>query len=283
MNTQQEKDIFIECKDHTVSQETFQLLYDEKYDMLVTTPKPEKNELKKYYQSEDYISHTDHKRSIFEKIYHLVKSYTLKKKVQLITNLHQGKGKVLDIGAGTGDFLATAKNKGWSINGVEPSNNARGLAKEKDICLNPGTIDYVSENFDVITLWHVLEHIPDLKDQIKEIHRLLKANGYVIVAVPNYKSYDAEYYKSFWAAYDVPRHLSHFSKQSIELLFKEEGFVLEKVKPMLFDAFYVSLLSEKYKNGSMNPIRAFFVGLYSNIKAKSSKQYSSQIYILKKM
>lgn len=281
MNKQKTLDFFIECKDYTVSGEKFQLLYDKEYDMLVTSPKPNENELGKYYESEDYISHTDSKRSLFEKLYHLVKMYSLRKKVNLISKLNRQRGILLDIGAGTGDFLSVAKNRGWRIEGVEPNNQAKKLAKQKGIDLKSETANLDSKSFDVITMWHVLEHIPDLQLQIKELRRLLKPNGFVIIAVPNFKSYDAKQYKSFWAAYDVPRHLWHFSKTSIQKLFEEENLKLEKTLPMRFDSFYVSLLSEKYKGGKMNFLNAFWIGLCSNLRAKRSGEYSSHIYILK--
>ncbi|WP_109098879.1 bifunctional 2-polyprenyl-6-hydroxyphenol methylase/3-demethylubiquinol 3-O-methyltransferase UbiG [Aquimarina sp. AU58] len=281
MNTQKTLNFFIECKDYTVSGEKFQLLYDKEYDMLVTSPKPDENELGKYYESEDYISHTDSKRSLFEKLYHVVKTYSLNKKVKLISTLNQEVGVLLDIGAGTGDFLSAAKNKGWRIEGVEPNSQAKELAKQKGIDLKSETVNLNSKSFDVITMWHVLEHIPDLQLQIRELKRLLKPNGFVIIAVPNFKSYDAKQYNSFWAAYDVPRHLWHFSKTSIQKLFEEENLKLEKVLPMKFDSFYVSLLSEKYKSGKMKFLNAFWIGLRSNLKAKRSGEYSSHIYVLK--
>ncbi|MCY1240886.1 Methyltransferase domain protein [compost metagenome] len=130
-------------------------------------------------------------------------------------------------------------------------------------------------------MWHVLEHVPNLEDQIKELKRLLKPNGSIIIAVPNFKSYDANHYKEFWAAYDVPRHLWHFSKTAIHKLFQKENIELVKILPMKFDSFYVSLLSEKYKTGKMNFVKAFFVGLKSNWKAKRNFEYSSHIYVLK--
>ncbi|WP_103865114.1 class I SAM-dependent methyltransferase [Aquimarina sp. I32.4] len=281
MNKQKTLDLFIECKDHTVSGEKFQLLYDKEYDMLITSPKPNNNELSKYYESEDYISHTDSKRSFFEKLYHTVKTYSLNKKVKLIYKLNNHPGKLLDIGAGTGDFLNVAKQKGWQVEGVEPNDQAKKIAKQKGVTLQADMLSLESHHFDVITMWHVLEHVPDLKDQIKKIKKAIKPGGFVVIAVPNFKSFDANYYKSFWAAYDVPRHLWHFSKTSIQKFFKEEGLDLVEIQPMKFDSFYVSLLSEKYKRGKMNFIRAFWLGIRSNYLAKRSGEYSSHIYILK--
>jgi ubiquinone/menaquinone biosynthesis C-methylase UbiE len=272
---------FLTVKDHSVSKEIFDLYYDEELDMLITSPQPELQNLGKYYESEDYISHTDNKRSLFEKAYHFVKNIALKNKLNLINSQQPQKGKLLDIGAGTGDFLLTAKNDGWETIGVEPSDRAKNIAKEKGISFVEEISTLENHSIDVITMWHVLEHVPDLELQIQELKRLLKPTGTLIIAVPNYKSFDANHYQTFWAAYDVPIHFWHFSKKSIQLLFERVEMKLEKVLPMKFDSFYVSLLSEKYKTGKMNYIKAFLIGLKSNWKAKNSKEYSSHIYVLK--
>jgi len=272
---------FLTVKDYSVSKETFDLYYDESLDMLITHPQPSLENLGKYYESEDYISHTDNKRSVFEKLYHFIKSIALKNKLNLINSLQPNKGKILDIGAGTGDFLSVAKNNGWQTIGVEPSDRAKTIAINKGISFVEQTSELESHSFDVISMWHVLEHVPDLDAQIKELKRLLKTSGTLIIAVPNFKSFDAKHYGKFWAAYDVPIHFWHFSKTAIKLLFGKEAMKLEKVLPMKFDSFYVSLLSEKYKSGKMNFIQAFFIGLKSNWKAKQHFEYSSHIYILK--
>tara|TARA_R110000868_G_scaffold380930_1_gene647251 strand:- start:279 stop:1127 length:849 start_codon:yes stop_codon:yes gene_type:complete len=275
------KKYFLTVKDHSVSKEIFELYYDETLDMLVTHPQPSLAILGKYYESDDYISHTDGKRSLFEKAYHFVKNIALKNKLDLINSLQPAKGRILDIGAGTGDFLSIAKQNGWETIGVEPSEKAKSIALKKEVSFIEDTATLENQSFDVITMWHVLEHVPDLDFQIKELKRLLKPNGSLIIAVPNFKSFDAKHYGAFWAAYDVPIHFWHFSKKAIKLLFEKENIQLEKVLPMKFDSFYVSLLSEKYKSGKMNFIKASFVGLWSNWKAKASFEYSSHIYVLK--
>jgi 2-polyprenyl-3-methyl-5-hydroxy-6-metoxy-1,4-benzoquinol methylase len=272
---------FLTVKDYSVSKETFDLYHDETLDMLITSPQPSLENLGKYYESEDYISHTDNKRSLFEKLYHFIKSIALKNKLNLINSLQPQKGRILDIGAGTGDFLLVAKNDGWEIIGVEPSDRAKAIAKNKGVSFVEETTELENHSFDVISMWHVLEHVPDLDKQIKELKRLLKPTGTLIIAVPNFKSFDAKHYGKFWAAYDVPIHFWHFSKTAIKLLFEKEEMKLEKVLPMKFDSFYVSLLSEKYKSGKMNFIKAFFIGLQSNWKARKNFEYSSHIYILK--
>jgi 2-polyprenyl-3-methyl-5-hydroxy-6-metoxy-1,4-benzoquinol methylase len=272
---------FLTVKDYSVSKETFDLYHDETLDMLITSPQPSLENLGKYYESEDYISHTDNKRSLFEKLYHFIKSIALKNKLNLINSLQPNKGRILDIGAGTGDFLSVAKNDGWQTIGVEPSDRAKAIAKNKGVSFVEQTSELENHSFDVISMWHVLEHVPDLDKQIKELKRLLTPTGTLIIAVPNFKSFDAKHYGKFWAAYDVPIHFWHFSKTAIKLLFEKEEMKLEKVLPMKFDSFYVSLLSEKYKSGKMNFIKAFFIGLQSNWKANKNFEYSSHIYILK--
>jgi 2-polyprenyl-3-methyl-5-hydroxy-6-metoxy-1,4-benzoquinol methylase len=272
---------FLTVIDYSVSKESFDLYYDQDLDMLITSPQPSPENLGKYYESTDYISHTDSKRSLFEKAYHFVKGIALNNKLNLINNCSATKGNLLDIGAGTGDFLLTAKQNGWNTIGVEPSVKAKGIAINKGIKFSDSTQELESHSFDVITMWHVLEHVPNLEIQIRELKRLVKPNGTIIIAVPNYKSYDANYYGKFWAAFDVPIHFWHFSKTAIQLIFEKENIKLEKVLPMKFDSFYVSLLSEKYKNGKMNYVKAIWIGLVSNWKAKRSSEYSSHIYVLK--
>lgn len=271
---------YLKTKDYSVSQEEFTLLYNVKSDMLVTDPQPPN--LAKYYETEDYISHTDASESFVERVYQVVKAYSLKKKLRLINNLSSGNKTLLDIGAGTGDFLLTAKTNGWKVNGVEPNASARERALEKGLSLKKDLLDLPNEKYSVISLWHVLEHLPNLDDQIKAIKSKLEKDGILIVAVPNFKSYDANHYKEFWAAYDVPRHLWHFSRSSISTIFGRHKMKVVKTRPMLFDAFYVSLLSEKYKTGKQNLFKAFYLGLRSNIAAKSTKEHSSLIYIIKK-
>ena len=272
---------FITVKDFSVSGESFSLLLNEEYQILKTHPQPTLDKLGSYYEFEDYISHTDGKRKKKKKMYHFIKRKAIRDKVSLINSYQPLKGRILDIGAGTGDFLLEAKNQNWDILGIEPNDKAKGIAVGKGIKFGDTIEKLESNSFDVITMWHVLEHVPDVEHQVAELKRLLKPSGTIIIAVPNFKSYDAKYYKEFWAAYDVPRHLWHFSKTAIEKLFDKQNMNLEDIKPMWFDSFYVSLLSEKYKTGKMNFISGFFIGLISNVSGFFKKEFSSHIYVLK--
>lgn len=276
-----EKPVLV-CKDQTVSGEHFELRKAEGLDLLATFPRPEADKLPEYYKSENYISHTDSESGFLNKLYQQVKALMLQKKMHWIGKVKPGKGKILDIGAGTGDFLRKAKNSGWETFGVEPDAGARKLAAEKGVELRENISSLADHSFDVITLWHVLEHVPNLDQQLQELDRLLKPDGLLVIAVPNFKSYDAKKYKEHWAAYDVPRHLYHFSPQAIEALFTAAGFSLSSKKGLFFDSFYVSLLSEKYRTGASNIFRAAAIGLYSNLQAMFSGNYSSLAYFLQK-
>jgi 2-polyprenyl-3-methyl-5-hydroxy-6-metoxy-1,4-benzoquinol methylase len=277
-----EGSIYISTKDYFKSQEAFDLVLDSSTGILITTPQPAPEDLAGYYESQAYISHSNTQKGIVPFLYGLVQKWSLKNKINLINSLSNHKGALLDIGAGTGNFCETSKQNSWDVYGVEPSEKAREVAAKKNIFLHQSIEDFTGQQFDVITLWHVLEHLPDLENTITAIQKLLKPNGVLIVAVPNYNSFDAKHYKGFWAAYDVPRHLWHFSQKSMSKLFSKNMKLL-KTKPMIFDSFYVSLLSEKYKTGNSFAIKALWIGFLSNISALSTKEYSSLIYCFKKV
>lgn len=271
---------FLKTKDFSVSGEEFELLLDTELNMLRTYPEP--RDLQNYYNSEAYISHTDSSKTLVDKLYQYIKRRNLIKKIRLINKYTTSDKTLLDIGAGTGSFLECAKNNGWETFGIEPNKKARDLAINKSLDLKANIDLLEKKGFQVITLWHVLEHLPNLDLQINKIVSLLNEDGALILAVPNFQSYDAKYYGEYWAAYDVPRHLSHFSQLSIKKLFTQNGMRVVETRPMIFDSFYVSLLSEKYKHGKGNFLKAFLVGLKSNISAWRTKEYSSLLYILKK-
>lgn len=271
---------FLKTKDFSVSGEEFDLLHDPEMDMLVTEPQP-KN-LETYYQSSSYISHTDSNKSLTDKLYQGVKRFSLLSKTLMVNSYAKGDKSLLDVGAGTGDFLLTAKKYGFQVVGIEPNHDARLRSREKKMELLSSLDDLPNSKYKVITMWHVLEHLPDLDNQIKKLTSFLEEDGALIVAVPNFKSFDADYYKEFWAAYDVPRHLWHFSAKAIENIFAKHDMRLVKKKPMWFDSFYVSLLSEKYKTGKQNFLNAFYIGLRSNLMGVLTREFSSCIYVLER-
>ncbi len=268
-------------KDYFLTRKEFSISQCKECNFLFTNPYPDESVISDYYKSDSYFSHPKSGFSIFSFVYNLIRRYNIKNKYRVVTDGIKV-GNVLDIGCGSGDFLNFCKEKNWNISGVEPNTEAREFASKrmgKEI-FQPNQQKYFeSHSFDLITLWHVLEHIDDLDMQFDEIRRLLKKSGRLVIALPNYKSYDAVLYGNTWAAWDVPRHLHHFDKSTISLLAKRHGFILQRSLPMVWDAFYVSLLSEKYRNSRLYPLRAFINGCKSNNKAKKSQEYSSLIYI----
>ena len=274
-------------KDYTVSQKEFVVWHCSNCTARFTQDVPEQNEIGMYYQSDNYISHSDTKKGFINTLYHAVRKRTLNKKKQLVIDkVGMLKGEILDIGCGTGAFLNTMKTAGWGITGVEPDEIARKKAQEL-YNINPQQPDKLFQLqpalYHAITMWHVLEHVHELHAYIKQLANLITPQGKIFIAVPNYTSKDAAIYKEHWAAYDVPRHLYHFSPASMQQLLTAYNLKLFTIKPMWYDSFYVSMLSEKYKNGKGNIIKAFCYGFISNLKAMGDKsKCSSVIYVISK-
>jgi len=271
------------CKDYTVSKENFQIVACRVCQFHFTNPRPADEDLGKYYESEDYVSHSNTSKGLVNWLYQRVRAFTLRKKLALVNRL-SGKGILVDLGCGTGYFLNTCKQDGWNAIGIEPSPQARKVASEQfglEVLDEPGLQQMKPGSIDAITMWHVLEHVPDLHKRTEELKRILKPGGVLIIAVPNRSSYDAQHYGEHWAAWDVPRHLWHFAPADIARLFEAHGMEVKETLPMRFDSYYVSMLSEKYKSGSTSLISAFLTGARSNRKAGSSPRFSSQIYVIR--
>jgi 2-polyprenyl-3-methyl-5-hydroxy-6-metoxy-1,4-benzoquinol methylase len=277
----------LSVKDYSISQETFQLKKCNSCTFLFTTPVPNQDAIGRYYASDVYISHTDSNKGVIEQLYQLVRKRTLAGKRKLIASLtHREKGSILDYGCGTGAFLNEMKSHGWKTDGIEPDAGARAKAEQLiggDIGLPNELPNLTAQSYDAVTMWHVLEHVHDLNKTIQEVKRVLKPEGKLFVAVPNHQSFDAQHYGTYWAAYDVPRHLHHFSPETMKSLMERHGLKIVVKKGMWFDSFYVSMLSEKYKIGKINYFKAFFIGLISNLYAfLNVEKCSSLIYVISK-
>ncbi|MCF8275468.1 MAG: class I SAM-dependent methyltransferase [Flavobacteriales bacterium] len=276
--------------DYTYSKYPFEIVACESCQLLFTNPRPTEDSIGAYYDNPEYVSHTDTKTGLLFRLYRIVKSFTLKQK-RLLLQKHTKQRTVLDYGAGSGDFSVELASHGWSVEAFEPDSKARTLIIEKDSRIRIATSldDITKQSKSVITLWHVLEHVHKLQETIGHFHRILDDDGLLIIAVPNHTSFDARFYKKNWAAYDVPRHLYHFDITTIETLMARLGFRLKTIKPMWFDSYYVSLLSEKNaseKNGTTTVIRwirAIYVGTISNLYAlNKTSRCSSVTYIFEK-
>lgn len=280
---------YLNVEDYTVSHKEFTIQQCNSCYFLFTNPRPSEEHIGAYYESQDYISHHDQAKDLMSKVYTSVRNHTIKQKVELVNSLVQPKGKLLDIGCGTGNFLNAMKLNGWKTFGTEPDGAARDIASNRVGATIFESIDeqtLASGQYDVITLWHVLEHVHRLNELVEWLEKHLKPNGRLIIAVPNPQSYDATLYGRFWAAYDVPRHLYHFTRATMKNLLERHRLSIKKVLPMWFDSFYVSMLSTKYRSKKVNLLDSVVTGLKSNIKGRSGKDKelntSSLIYIISK-
>lgn len=274
-------------KDYSVSGEEFVIWQCSGCNLRFTQNVPDETNIGPYYKSSDYISHTNSDKGFINKTYQKIRNYTLQQKAKLIGDKMQMKaGSLLDIGSGTGAFLNVMEKEGWKVKGIEPDEDARKLAKSLyGLTVDePSAIEGIHNgSFNVITLWHVLEHVHQLHDYVEHLKRMLSPTGKMFIAVPNYQSQDSEIYRTYWAAYDVPRHLYHFSPKTIKALMQKHGLKVDAMKPMWFDSFYISMLSSKYKSGKTNYITSFINGLRSNVAALLNKERcSSLIYIISK-
>lgn len=275
------------CTDFYASGEQFDVLSCEDCGFTFTQGVPVEAEIGRYYETPDYISHSDTKKGAMNALYHQVRKYMLGKKARLIAKeSHRKSGRLLDIGTGTGYFAATMAQRGWKVEAIEKNEQARLFAEEHfglEVKSEAALHEFQAGSFDVITLWHVMEHLEHLDSTWECLYELLSDRGILIVAVPNCSSYDAEKYGEYWAAYDVPRHLWHFTPVTIQQLASKHGFIMAARHPMPFDAFYVSILSEKHRKSSLPFMKGMFTGTMAWFSALGRKERSSSmIYVFRK-
>jgi 2-polyprenyl-3-methyl-5-hydroxy-6-metoxy-1,4-benzoquinol methylase len=276
---------FLSCKDHTTTGEVFHVEQCGTCNLLLTNPRPLESQVSAYYQSANYISHTSKATGIVDYIYLVFRMLTIRWKLALIKH-HLHNNSLLDVGCGTGHFLKHCSDRGVNTMGIEVSDDARQAAINNNLRVEKSLDSLSIEKFSVITLWHVLEHIYNLETTLRQLKDRLEENGTIFIAVPNWQSMDANHYQEYWAAYDVPRHLWHFSKATMTMLLEKNGLKLRGVIPMRLDAYYVSLLSEKYRNNGSTTLNsalsAISIAFKSNHQAKKDMNYSSLIYLAAK-
>jgi 2-polyprenyl-3-methyl-5-hydroxy-6-metoxy-1,4-benzoquinol methylase len=276
------------CKDFRITDEMFDIHICTNCLFAMTFPQPLPSEIGKYYQTVDYVSHSETTKGIVNKLYHFVRTKNTKDKLKLINRFSTSQTDLLDVGCGVGYFLSVCKKDGWHVEGVEINEGARSTAETRigqPIYSSTNALEASGKKFNVITLWHVFEHLHDINASFVQLKRLLKPGGLLILATPNHTSADAAYYGEYWAAYDVPRHLSHFSPLSMKLLVEKHEMRLDTTVAMKFDAYYVSMLSEglkEHKRGKISALlHGFRQGYLSNRIAKKTGNYSSLVYIIK--
>ncbi len=277
----------LRCRDHFFSNEEFEIFRCVLCGFIFTQDHPDEISAGRYYESDEYVSHNDTSAGFSNMLYKLSRKIMLVKKRKLILKLTGIKtGKLLDIGSGSGHFLHEMKNAGWDITGIEINEKVRTISEKKFnlTVISPANMHSVETgSFDCITLWHVLEHFHDPFSYAREIYRLLKPGGICIAAMPNSDSFDAHYYLSSWAAYDVPRHLWHFNPDTFEKFCHKAGLHLMRMASLPLDVFYISILSEKYRGNKFYFFTGMIKGAWFSIRSLFSKnKASSLIYILKK-
>jgi len=275
--------LFLETRDYFLSGEPFSIRECSACGFKFVSPRPGKTEIGPYYQSDEYISHDAKSNSLISRVYRLARFFSIRFKFNIVRT-YMDSGRILDVGCGTGEFLKYCKSKGFEVSGVEPNDKARTFAQQVNaipVRSDLSEIDSGPTGFNCITMWHVLEHLHDLNESIELVKRQLLPDGIFVVAVPNSNSWDAQKYGKFWAAYDVPRHLYHFTKDTVNILAEKHGFEIVKISPQKLDAFYVSMLSEKYLAGRTNYFKALFSGIWSNFQAgRQGRGHSSLIFVL---
>lgn len=262
-------------QDYYYSNKIFKLLEIEK-GILKTQNVP--NDIYKYYNDINYIPYQNYKKKLKNILYIIIQKYTMKYKLSIIKKYSNEKN-IIDFGCGSGSFLKYMQNNNYDIQGYEPNKIARQQTENKIKKQLSTSIDKLNKT-NIITLWHVLEHLKNPLKILNKLKKKLYKNGIILIAIPNYKSFDSIYYKKFWAGYDVPRHIYHYSKQGFINYFSKY-FKIIAVIPLFFDSYYISLLSENYKNNSFSFLNAIKIGFQSNWKAKKTGNYSSLIYVLK--
>ena len=276
-------ELYLNTKDYFFTQEDFNLVQCSACSFIYTNPVPGIDSLFEYYNSPDYSSHKLKKANLFSFMYRAARKRNLKNKYRIVTK-YTDEGNILDVGCGTGELLKYFREKGWKPTGIEPVDSAREFALENyklNVYPENELNHFEDEKFDVITLWHVLEHVYNLNERLEQLKKILRPNGYLFIAVPNIESYDSIHYGKYWSALDVPRHLYHFSNKTLKKLLDKHSFEIVSIYPMKFDSYYVSLLSERYMKKSLPYISAFINGYISNKRASVSGSYSSMIFVVK--
>lgn len=284
-----ERSPYLQVKDHTVSQADFTIVACGKCGFLYTNPRPPADAIGAFYESSNYISHHDEAKDLMSTLYNKVRDFTTQQKLRLLERAVGQKGQLLDVGSGAGYFLAQAKAAGWEVAGTEPNAQARIVGRGRggeDIYETIENSFFANKKYDAITMWHVLEHVHRLNETMAWLHAHLEVEGKLFIAVPNPESADAKAFKKDWAAYDVPRHLYHFTKKAMRQLAEKHGFEVQEVLPMWFDAYYVGMLSTRYAQGQTDMLKSVWQGSISNWQswkdASGDPNTSSLIYVLGK-
>ena len=269
----------IETKDYLVTHESFFVEEKEK-GISFTHPVIADEEIDKYYNTTAYLSHSSNK-TLISFFFDLFSNIMVKKKTSFMLGLG-GVSAYLDYGCGIGKLISSMNKKGVASYGYDTSSLAISVCNNKSLNAS-SNLDDLPNKYDLISFWHSLEHVSDYTKVLKKTKKMLSKNGTMVVALPNYDSFDAKFYSKFWAAYDTPRHRVHFTKKGFIKAASQLGFEVVKTKPLFLDSFYISMMSEKYKQSLFYFLKGLFIGALSNLFFFFTKQASSHTYVLKNL
>jgi 2-polyprenyl-3-methyl-5-hydroxy-6-metoxy-1,4-benzoquinol methylase len=277
---------YLNVPDWLVSKENFELKKCGNCSFIFTANAPLLENAGPYYESEEYVEHTDTNKGLIYGVYHQARKLMLKFKLSNIRSYSKST-KLLDIGSGSGYFINYMKQNGYNVSGVEISDKAVALCKDKfDISVNSPTeflAEKLPKDFDIITMWHVFEHVYSFNEYFDILHKSLKENGHVFVALPNPNCFEAKHYKNYWNGFDTPRHLWHFTPKTFKQFAEGHGFEMISMKRLPLDPFFNAMVSSSYKSGLKFLPYTFTIGLISFINGLINRdKASSLIYILKK-
>lgn len=273
--------------DHLVSGDSFLIRRCNACSFCFTCDTPSEKEIDRYYLSEDYISHSDKRLSLTDRLYHLARSCMLGRKHRLVTAVTRKKtGTLLDAGSGTGYFASYMQQRGWKVTGIELSEQARNYSASRFgiTAVAPAALmNMPARSADCITFWHVIEHLYDPAMWMREAGRILKDDGKCLIALPNLASADAKWFGRRWAALDVPRHLWHFTPATMTRFVSDNGFTCNKIRSLPLDVFYISVLSYRNRGCRLSLIRGLMTGALLSVSSFFRKYgASSLIYELSK-
>jgi 2-polyprenyl-3-methyl-5-hydroxy-6-metoxy-1,4-benzoquinol methylase len=267
--------------------EKFQLVKCNGCGFVFLSPRPDEESIGAYYQSEAYQPHQEKASSFNEKIYRWVRNRNVRYKRRIIERIVE-KGNLLDYGCGTGEFLLEMQQAGWQTIGYEPAEKAAKIAREYGLQMIQN-LSEIKSKLNVITMWHVLEHVHQANELLEKIHQVLDPEGMLIIAVPNRLSFEAQMYRSNWVAWDAPRHLYHFTPADMARLLDKHSFQIVDHKMLYFDPWYNALLSASLetsgKNGPIKIVALFKALLFGKLSMffgmLDKKRASSVIYLAK--
>jgi len=220
------------------------------------TPRPKPDFIQHFYPSDEYypVSASGRRAEKSKRIITRLGSLLKKAALQIVSMPYRarfgsptttfepfGQGRLLDVGCGGGEYLLSMKALGWEVYGCDLSQQKitytrEVLGLENTICATLSELEFPDGYFDTITAWHVIEHLYDPAGELRDVHRLLRTGGRLVLGTPNPSSFEARFFGRWWIGYEIPRHLILFTPDTLSRALKESGFKVSRIRPSLWAA-----------------------------------------------